>query len=180
MKDLTKLRELVLSKVDLAHVLQSYGAKFVYNPEHADEAQYHCPVHGEDRKPSARFYRSTQTCYCWACLKKWNAISLVMDKENLNYVGAILHLIRRYKIDVSSIPDAPDLKPPRPDLPEERELKENIYSISIKGKIKELRGKLSFEKYRSLCYAYQMIMFDRFGGREVLKNLKKLESKTCL
>ena len=60
MKDIEKLKDLVLEKVDLAQVMLDYKVNFVFNPLKVDEAQFKCPFHGQDTKPSARYYRATK------------------------------------------------------------------------------------------------------------------------
>jgi hypothetical protein len=180
MKDLTKLKELVLEKVSLADVLKSYDVDFMYSPDLADEVQFRCPIHGRDNKPSARYYRETQTCYCWVCQKKWDVISFVRDKEELNFIGAILHLISKYKIDTSSIPDTPDFRPLKPKTADQekiQEMQEEAMSISLKGKIREFKNKIPLERYAALCTAFNMVMFDKSKGMGCFKNLKKLELK---
>lgn len=180
MKDLTKLKELVLKEVSMVDVLKSYGAHFMYSPDLADEVQFRCPIHGDDNKPSARFYRETQTCYCWVCQKRWDAISFVRDKENLNFVGAVLHLISKYRVDTSSIPDTPEFSPAKPKTADQKKIlamQEDAFLISLKGKIRDFRGKIAVEKYAALCTVFNMIMFDKFKEKDCSKSLKKLESK---
>jgi DNA primase len=172
-KDPIKLKDLILEKLDLAEVMLSYGVEFIYNPMKADEAQFRCPFHGKDNKPSARYYRSTQSCYCWVCTKKWDVISFIRDKENLGFLATIRHIIDRYKIDTSSIQEDPELKPP-----DEKDISDiNIDIIFTKKKIKELRGKIPFEKYRALCSAYQMILYAQYCGKDIASDIKKITSK---
>lgn len=162
----------------MSDLLKDYGVEFMYSPDKAEEVQYRCPIHGRDNKPSARFYRSTQTCYCWFCQKKWDAISFVRDKENLSYTHAMMFLVHKYKIDTSVIPDTLDIEEPKKEIdPEESKIQENIALSSIRGKIKEFRGKISLEKYKILCRAYFMILYEKSKGNNVLNNLKKFELK---
>jgi len=181
MKPLNRLKDLILEKVPLSEVLQSYHVEFSYDPNKADEVQFKCPIHGTDNKPSARFYRETQTCYCWFCQKRWDVISFIGDKEGLNFVGSIKYIIDKYKLDTTDIPDF-DIGPSKPRVVTEDDLEfkktqENIFIISIRGKIKEYRGKISLERYRTLCGAFYLILFDRFKGNDALLNLRKFESK---
>lgn len=181
MKPLNRLKDLILEKVLLSNVLQSYNVEFMYDPDKADEVQYKCPIHGADNKPSARFYRLTQTCYCWFCQKRWDVISFIGDKENLNFVEAIRYIIDKYKLDISAVPDF-DIEASKSKVISENDIafqkmQENVFIISIRGKIKQHRGKISLEKYRALCAAFYMILFDRFKGNNVMPNLKKIEFK---
>jgi CHC2 zinc finger len=192
MKNPLKLKEIVLEKVDMAEVMLHYNAKFAYNPKFADEAQLSCPFHGADNKPSARYYRATQSIYCWVCRKKWDVVSFIRDKEHLSFIGAINHLIDWYKLDVSSVSDDPEFElkkkkhltihdwenidssaPISRDPAEE----ESIRSIMLRNKIKEMSGKLPFDKYNAICSAYYMIMFEMSRGLKVFDKMNKLDSK---
>lgn len=173
MKDLKKLKELVLKEIDLSQVMLDYDVQFIYSPTHATEAQLRCPFHGKDVKPSARYYRETQSMYCWVCKKRWNAITFIKDIEGLNYAQAINLLIKKYKIDVSSIPDDPEF-----NIPDAIEVKKNdITIVYLKKRIKELKGKIPFEKYRAFCTAFYMITFNSSLGADVSESLSKLETK---
>jgi CHC2 zinc finger len=173
MKDPTKLKELVIQRVDLAEVMKHYGVKFAYNPEHADEAQFSCPFHGKDNKPSARFYRATQSCYCWVCRKKWDVVSFIREKENLGFNAAVWHLIDWFHVDVSIVSDDPEfLFPKKEPVPEEI-----VRTIMLRNKINDLRGKLPFDKFNAVCSVYLMIMYEMSKGIKVISKIDKLESK---
>jgi hypothetical protein len=203
MKNPVKLKELILSKVDLADVMQHYDVKFAYNPKFADEAQFSCPFHGKDNKPSARYYRSTQTCYCWVCRKKRDVVSFIKDKKSLSFKGAMAYLIDWYKIDTSSISDDPEFEmkkrkamtvhdwanidpsvvptnlsfmfPKKEDQDPAEE--ETIRSIMLRNKIKALCNKIPFEKYNAVCSVFYMILFEMSKGVKVFDKISKLESK---
>jgi len=180
MKDLHKLRDLVVKTVDLAKVMIQYRVQFSVNPLLVSEAQIRCPFHGDDVKPSARYYRETQTMYCWVCQKKWDVVSFIMDKEQFKYVQAIKFIINKYKIDTSSIPDDPELQYDKVPVVSET----GVRLIYLRDKIKGFRGKLPFEKYRDICLVLYMILFEYDQKINVLEKIKKFENKigglTCL
>jgi len=175
MKDIRKLKELILEKVDLSEVMLQYGVKFVFNPHRANEVQYKCPFHGHDTKPSARFYRETKSCWCWKCHKYWDVVEFIKDKENLKYVSAILYIIKRYNIDTSSIPDAPDLS-------EEKffgnELNANL--LLTKNHIRIKRGQAPLVKYGALVTAWYMVAYHQSLGHNISEQLSKLDQKVGL
>jgi len=174
-KDLTKVKELILKTVDLAQVMVESKVQFVYSPLAADEVQFSCPFHGRDNKPSARLYKSTKTCYCWVCKKRWDVISFTMEREQFGYKAALNYIVDKYKVDTSSIPDDVDLK--ETVIPK---ISNTRISMSfIKNRILEQKGKLGLEKYRALVTAYYMIMFGVSQKKDMTENIKKLESK-CL
>ena len=173
MKDPLKLRELIIEKVELIDVMKHYKVKFAYSPDHADEAQFSCPFHGKDNKPSARYYRATKSCYCWVCRKKWDVVGFIRDKESLGFNAALWHLINWFHLDVSSVSDDPEFLLPKKDPVSE----ETIKSIMLKNKIQELKGKVPFEKFNVLCSAYMMIMYEASRGIKILDKMDKLQSK---
>lgn len=177
MKPINLLKERIFQKVLLSDVLKDYHVEFTYNPDAADEVQYRCPIHGKDNKPSARFYKETQTSYCWFCHKKWDTITFIADKENLGYIESIKFILSKYKVDISDLPDLDINNRPAELSSEDRVVQENIFIISLRGKIREFRGKLGFEKYRDLCGVFQMILFEKFKNKNVMPLLIKLESK---
>jgi hypothetical protein len=204
MKNPLKLKELIIEKVDLAQVMLHYNVKFAYSPEFADEAQFSCPFHGADNKPSARYYRATKSCYCWVCRKKWDVVGFVREKESLSFNGALNYIIDWYKLDTSVISDDPEfvmkkrsyvtirewsiidssavptgLSFTTPEIKDPVE-EETIRSIMLRNKVLALHGKIPFEKYNTICTAYYMIMFEIAKGEKVLEKMNKLESKLDL
>jgi DNA primase len=71
----------VNEKQDLGALLQHYGYQ-VYPDPHREQ-QFRCELHGSDRKPSARFYPSTNSTYCWVCQKSRRPVDYVMEHEGL-------------------------------------------------------------------------------------------------
>lgn len=177
MKNPEKLRELILKEIDMIRVLQDYNVDFVYNPALVDEAQLRCPFHGQDNKPSARFYRGTQTMFCWVCYKRWDVIQFVMEREQIYYKRALLFLIDKYKLDISSISDEPVLKAPKLSNGAVIVSEGSVETKLIRKKIHDYRGKIAFEKYRALCCALYIIMFKMSKGGDILSDIKKLENK---
>jgi len=173
LKSLEKIKELVLQKLDLTKVMMGYGVEFIYNPLAAQEVQFKCPFHGKDNKPSARLYRETGTCWCWVCHKKWDVVDFIKDKEGLGYRSALLFIVDRYRIDISSIPDTPTLEFVKP-----KEVSDNKISlISLKNRILELKGRLALDKYKALVSAWYMVSFAYSKGLDVAESIIKLESK---
>jgi hypothetical protein len=176
MKDPLKLKELILKDLDMARVMLDYKVKFSLNPMRVNEAQFKCPFHGKDNKPSARFYRDTQSCWCWVCQKSWDVVSFVMDKEQMYFKQAINFLVEKYKLDTSSISEDPELKfPTVVGVPEI-----NTDMICLRRKIREFKGKLSFEKYKIICFAFYLITFHHRMGKNIVEDMEKLRTKLDL
>lgn len=173
MKNPNKLKELILEEVDLSQVLLDYGVDFVYNPKLVDEAQFKCPFHGKDNKPSARYYRETQSMFCWVCHKSWNVIGFIMDIEQLYYKGALLYIVNRYQLDISLIPDELEL------ISEKKSTASVVLVrvINAEKKIKRFRGKISFKRYNALITAYYIIMYKSSKGGDISEDIQKLNIK---
>lgn len=173
MKDVLKLKELVVKNLDMAKVMLDYKVKFSLNPLRVNEAQFKCPFHGKDNKPSARFYKNTQSCWCWVCRKSWDVVSFVMDKEQMYFKQAINFLIEKYKIDTSSVSDDPEIKIPTvmaiPEI--------DTDLICLRRRIRDFKGKLSFEKYKIICYALYLINFHHHMGKDIAEDMGKLRTK---
>jgi len=173
MKDPIKVKDLIVSTVDLALVMLSYKVHFIYDPRHADEAQYRCPFHGSDNKPSARFYRATNSCYCWVCRKRWDVVSFIMEKENFSFLEALRYIVSRFNVDTSVIPDEPDIHKSRtPEISDD-----SIRLLRLQKTIRSFRGKIEFDKYRALCMGMQMVQYDNFSGANISDSLNKIEGK---
>lgn len=173
MKNIAKMKALVLDRINLAEVMLEYGVRFLYDPRNAPEAQYHCPFHGKDNKPSARYYRDTKSCWCWVCHKRWDVVDFIRDKEELSYTSALLHIVRRYGLDISVIPDDPEL-----DLKEKSKISEDSINLKVlRGKIKDLRTTLPVDKYGVLVGAWYVVAYKMFVGAEVAGMIDKLDSK---
>ena len=58
-----------------------------------------CPFHNE-RTPSFSVNKSRNFCYCFSCHKGGSPISFIMEKEGVSYHEALLHLAKKYGIEV--------------------------------------------------------------------------------
>lgn len=177
MKNPEKLKELILEKLDFADVMLEYGVKFIYDPRIADEVQFRCPFHGRDNKPSARYYRYTQSSFCWVCKKRWDVISFIRDKEKLSFERALSYIINKYKIDDSGIPEDLESIFVKPKSDNQIHLREKILLHNLKKNIKDLKGKIGFDKYNALCWSWNIISFTYSNKLDISESLKKLEEK---
>jgi hypothetical protein len=176
MKDPVKLKELLIEKINLADVMIEYNVEFPYDPRLVAEVQFKCPIHGKDNKPSARLYNDTKSCYCWVCRKSWDVVSFIQDMEKFSFGQTLNYIIKKYKIDTSSILDTPEL-----DL-ESNEISINdplIKKAKIKKMILELKKTIPYKSYCSLCTAYFMSDFAIAKGANPVETLNKIEEKLC-
>lgn len=58
-----------------------------------------CPFHNE-RTPSFSVNRKRNFCYCFSCKKGGSPVNFIMEKEGLSYREALLHLAKKYGIEV--------------------------------------------------------------------------------
>ena len=58
-----------------------------------------CPFHNE-RTPSFSVNKGRNFCYCFSCHKGGSPINFIMEKEGVSYHEALLHLAKKYGIEV--------------------------------------------------------------------------------
>ena len=173
MKDPMKVKDLILKEIDFSRVLLDYHVEFTYSPELMDTVQLRCPFHGQDNKPSARYYRDSQSVFCWVCRERWDVIGFIMNKENLPFISALFYIVNRYQLDISVIPDDPELL---------SEKKKTVSVVSVKvinaeKKLKGLRNSIVPEKYGILVIAYYMILYKSSKGNDVTEDIDKFNKK---
>ena len=89
-----KAADRIRQEIPLSLVLADYGYRV--EPHIDREQQFSCDLHGDgqDRKPSARLYDGQ--FFCFACGVSRDAISLVREKEGVDFWGAVRKLESRY------------------------------------------------------------------------------------
>jgi len=179
MKDLESIKKEIKRHISLSDILLSRslitGA--------IEEEQFSCPFHGTDNKKSSRFYKSTDSSYCWVCKEKLDLFSWVGKEEGLSFQAVLRVLISRYRIDISKLPDAfeaPKSKTYKTEVSKSSNNK--LFVEKIAQAIKALKDEIDFEKYSKMVLAYMILRnatpeekFDRASG--ALKNyiLKTIE-----
>lgn len=58
-----------------------------------------CPFHNE-RTPSFSVNKGRNFCYCFSCHKGGGPVNFIMEKEGVSYHEALLHLAKKYGIEV--------------------------------------------------------------------------------
>jgi DNA primase len=156
MKDTESLIALIKEHVNLGEILK--GKKRITNA--ISEEQFSCLFHGVDRKKSARYYKDTDTAYCWVCKEKWDVISFVRKMEGLGFYETLSFLIRVYGIDISKLPDAPEAELKR--LKEKSVAKVDNRKLSIeklKQAILTVRNDVPAGTYDKFVYSYMMLKY---------------------
>lgn len=59
-----------------------------------------CPFHNE-KTPSFSVNRGKNFCYCFSCKKGGSPVNFIMEKEGLSYHDALIHLAKKYGIEVN-------------------------------------------------------------------------------
>lgn len=89
----------IRSEIPIVQVLYEYG--YSVNPDGADrEQQFPCDLHGDgsDNRPSARAYPDSASFHCFACGRSRDAITLVREKEGLDFWPAVKKLEASYNL----------------------------------------------------------------------------------
>lgn len=164
MKTLTQRRVArILEKVPLGPVLERYGYGVVGSVEH--EQQFGCDLHGGyDTHPSARFYPSTKSTYCWGCHKSRNVIDYVSQKEHITFLEALSRLERDNRLEPIE-EETPEENPLSwVDTPQDTSPWESISAKAQRvlqsitdERVSEMMTVLGFwEKYDRACYEHSM------------------------
>ena len=87
----------IRAEVPIVDVLYDYGYRV--HPDGEDrEQQFACDLHGDgsDSKPSARVYPESASFHCFACGRSRDAITLVREKEGVEFWQAVKMLEAKY------------------------------------------------------------------------------------
>ena len=102
----------IRDEIPIVRVLADYG--YTVHPEGGDrEQQFSCDLHGDghDTKPSARVYPDSASFHCFACGRSRDAITLVQEKEGVDFWPAVKVLEGRYGLP--SLPWTASTEAPR-------------------------------------------------------------------
>lgn len=89
--------EEINSKVNIVELISSYVDLKRAGKNHKGL----CPFHGE-KTPSFTVSEERGMYYCFGCKASGDAISFIMNMENLDFIEAVKLLAERYSIDISS------------------------------------------------------------------------------
>jgi hypothetical protein len=183
MKDLQDIKDLIKENVSLGDMFKTDG--FITGL--LEEEQLSCPFHGADRKKSARYYRETDTSYCWVCKEKLDVISYIQKKEGFSFNDAIKYLIKTYRIDISRLPEVSEnniKKIKERTIPKRDNRKYNL--DKIKQAIMLTKDDIKYETFLKFIYLYMMLKYvvpeDKFdeqyetmrsGMKRVFDKIKK-------
>ena len=160
---------------DLGYAIHSHGGH--------REQQFSCDLHGDgtDSKPSARVYPSSNSWYCFACSKKRDSITTLMEKKGLTFHEACDTIENKYGL---------------PPLPFEKYddgysdltfKEEKITFESMSNRIKNLlktqriEKSLSLPQFLSVWEVYNMILYKKEKGKikeeQSIQGLMKIRNK---
>ena len=124
-----------------------------------EEEQFSCPFHGKDSKPSARFYRITDSCHCFFCHKSWDLYSFLMQRNNATFKEVINTLVKQYRIDLSKLPEA-IISAGRRSYAGKKDAgvdEGKLFIAKAGSMILGMRDKVEAEKYRRLLFAFLLL-----------------------
>lgn len=180
MKDKSELTKVILDCKCLGLIL--LADKHISNNKY--EQQLSCLFHGPDNKPSARYYPNTDSLYCWKCQKKWDVFRYLWEMKGYDFFNSVEHLIKKFRIDISKVPNVED-KIKDKGVPFNRaEVKiNNKASVlsALERKILQLKGKISFNRYNRMVFGFVLIKASVFNENFVkdcellLKDMKEID-----
>lgn len=147
------------------------------------EQQFSCDLHGDgsDSKPSARAYPSSNSWYCFACSKKRDSITTLMEKKGLSFHSACDTIEQTYGL------------PPLPFEKEENEYNDLSFAerkptfeimrerVDTLLKTQTMERSVTLSQYLSLWEVYNMILYKVENGKmkedSAISNLGKVKDK---
>lgn len=180
MKDIESIKNLIKEHISLGELLKIDGR--ITNL--LEEEQFSCPFHGVDRKKSSRYYRATDTAYCWVCKEKWDAISYIQKKEGTGYTETLNRILKEYQIDISALPEATEEHVKKlqektvPKVDNRKLALESIYQAIV-----IVRDEIDPNIYHKFVYAYMILKYvipdEKFSEQfAIVKNgIKKVFEK---
>jgi hypothetical protein len=155
MKDIEAVKGIVANHITLGEVLRDDTGISL----DIDEIQLSCPFHGVDAKKSTRYYRDTDTMYCWVCKKSWDIYGYVSQREVINFGKAVDFIVKKYKIDISKAPDVFSGGETSPLFAKKTvEVDGKALAIAkIKNYLVPLKSKIEPEKYTRLVFAFMLL-----------------------
>jgi len=85
-------------------------------PDDSTPTQISCPFHGQDNRPSARFYPRSGGKHdyvrCFKCRENWDSIALYGKFQGLRFMDALVELERRFHLKIPKRPEGPEIVEP--------------------------------------------------------------------
>jgi hypothetical protein len=155
MKDIEAVKGLVADQITLGEILREDTGISL----DIDEIQLSCPFHGVDAKKSTRYYRETDSMYCWVCKKSWDIYGYIAQREVLNFGKAVDFLVKKYRIDISKAPDVFSDERESPLFAKKRVAVDGkaLAIAKIKNYLIPLKDKIAPEKYTRLVFAFMLL-----------------------
>lgn len=154
MKEIEALKKRISEHVTLGDMLARDG-KITGS---LSEEQFSCSFHGRDLKKSARYYRETDSSYCWTCKKRWDIFSYIQQKEAMTFGQALEYLVKFYNVPTRDLPDAiEEAQRKRIEAPRVKVSSDKLAQEKLSGAIRHLRGLVPDEKYERLVFAFMLL-----------------------
>lgn len=177
-----KRADRIRERVSITQFLSDLG--YAIQPHGGDrEQQFSCDLHGDgtDSKPSARVYPSSNSWYCFACSKKRDSITTLMERKGLKFHEACDVIERNYGL------------PPLPYEKDENEYNDLVFEErkptfeSMKNRINTILNTQRIEKsitlsqYLSVWEVYNMILYkvenEKITEDSAIQGLMKIKTK---
>lgn len=108
MQEWVSRRAFAVRRVYTAYdVLREKGIEEV--PDESTPTQIACPFHGQDNKPSARYYPRSGNKHdyvrCFKCRENWDCVNLYAKFRGVRFMDALSELERRFRIKTPQRPE---------------------------------------------------------------------------
>ena len=177
-----KRADRIRERVSITQFLSDLG--YAIQPHGGDrEQQFSCDLHGDgtDSKPSARVYPSSNSWYCFACSKKRDSITTLMERKGLKFHEACDLIEKNY-----GLPPMPYEKEDsgyselsfREQKPTFDGMKNRVNTILNTQRVEK---SITLSQYLSVWEVYNMILHkvesERMTEDNALQGLEKVKSK---
>lgn len=136
-------------------------------PDDSTPTQISCPFHGEDRRPSARYYPrhggAYDYVYCFKCKERWDCINLVAKFGGVRFMEALSRLERRFNIKTPQRPEAAGPVDPveRGSNYESDKWKDVPTMLSVlERKLRRARDKCAMLSFIKFCRVMDAVQYD--------------------
>lgn len=154
MKDTEAVKSLIKQHVSLGDILLQRGRI----SRGMEEEQFSCVFHGVDKKKSSRYYKSTDTAYCWVCKERWDLFSFLQKMEGWSFPETLNNLIKMYGVDTSRLPDIAEVRLKKAQERTVVKVDERKMSVErLYQAIMAVREEVPPETYVKFVYSYMML-----------------------
>lgn len=170
--DSKKIVDFIKQYVKLGDILHKEG----FITYKLDEEQYSCKFHGEDRKKSARYYKLTDSAYCWVCKERWDAFSYIKKKYGYSFRETVKYFVDNYKIDLTILKSRENIESEEINLQKIIINEKKLKIGKLENVLKSIKNEIQWETYIKLVHSFLLLKYG-ISDQNFEEVYKKFENK---